>query len=80
VEISVDRETTLAIPRNALLRLGDQTVVFVEAGEADGHVRFKQISIDVDEGEGSPWLVVKKGLQVGQNLVVKGGILLSQNL
>ena len=80
VEISVDRESTLAIPRNALLRLGDDTVVFIEAGEADGHVRFKQIPVDVDEGEGSPWLVVKKGLQVGQKLVVNGAILLSQNL
>jgi membrane fusion protein, heavy metal efflux system len=80
VEISVDRETTLAIPRNALLRLGETTVVFVEAGEADGHVRFKQIPVDVDEGEGSPWLVVKNGLTVGQKLVVNGAILLSQNL
>src|SRR5580658_3681297 len=80
VEISVDRESTLAIPRNALLRLGDDTVVFIEAGEADGHIRFQQIPVDVDEGEGSPWLVVKKGVQVGQKLVVNGAILLSQNL
>ena len=80
VQISVDQETTRAIPRNALLRLGDETVVFTEVGDADGYVRFQRVPVDVDEGESSPWLVVKKGLQPGQKLVVKGAILLSQNL
>jgi cobalt-zinc-cadmium efflux system membrane fusion protein len=80
MEISVDRESALAIPRNSLLRLGDDKVVFIEVGEGDGRVRFKQVSVDVDEGESSPWLVVNKGLQTGQKLVVNGAILLSQNL
>jgi membrane fusion protein, heavy metal efflux system len=80
VQISVDRETTHAIPRNALLRLGNETVVFTQIGEADGYVRFQRVPVDVDEGESSPYLVVKKGLQAGQKLVVKGAILLSQNL
>jgi cobalt-zinc-cadmium efflux system membrane fusion protein len=80
VQISVDQERTRAIPRNALLRLGDETVVFIEVGEADGYVRFQRVTVDVDEGESSPWLVVKKGLQAEQKLVVKGAILLSQNL
>jgi membrane fusion protein, heavy metal efflux system len=80
VQISVDQERTRAIPRNALLRLGDETVVFIEVGEADGYVRFQRVVVDVDEGESSPWLVVKKGLQAGQKIVAKGAILLSQNL
>jgi membrane fusion protein, heavy metal efflux system len=80
VQISVEQETTLAIPRNALLRLDQATAVFVQVGEADGHVRFKKVVIDVDEGEASPWIVVRKGLSEGQNIVVNGGILLSQNL
>jgi cobalt-zinc-cadmium efflux system membrane fusion protein len=80
VQISVDREKTLAIPRNALLRLGEERVVFVELGETEGRVRFQRISVDVDEGEASPWLVVRKGLQAGQKIVVNGAILLSSKL
>jgi cobalt-zinc-cadmium efflux system membrane fusion protein len=78
VKISVDRETALAIPRNALLRVGDDKVVFVQTSDANGQVRFKRVSIDVDEGEASPFLPVRKGLQSGQLLVTNGGILLSQ--
>jgi cobalt-zinc-cadmium efflux system membrane fusion protein len=80
VQIAVEEETALAIPRNALLRLGDDKVVFVQTGDGDGHVAFKKVNVDVDEGESSPWLVVRKGLQEGQKLVVNGGILLSQML
>jgi multidrug efflux pump subunit AcrA (membrane-fusion protein) len=79
VQISVDQETALAIPRNALLRLGDDKSVFVKTGEANGYVRFKRVIVDVDEGEASPWLIVNKGLEPGQQLVTNGGILLSQN-
>jgi cobalt-zinc-cadmium efflux system membrane fusion protein len=78
-QISVDRETTLAVPRNALLRLGDDIVAFVEVDETDGRVRFQRVVVDVDEDESSPWLVVRKGLQAGQKIVVNGAILLSQN-
>jgi cobalt-zinc-cadmium efflux system membrane fusion protein len=80
VQIAVEQETALAIPRNALMRLGDDKIVFVQTGEGDGHVAFKKVNVDVDEGESSPWLVVRKGLQEGQKLVVNGGILLSQML
>jgi len=80
VQISVDQEKTLAIPRNALLRLDQTTAVFLETGEGDGHVAFRKVVINVDEGEGSAWLVVRNGLSTGQKLVVNGAILLSQNL
>ena len=36
--------------------------------------------VDVDEGESSPWLEVKHGLDMGQKVVVSGAILLSQKL
>jgi cobalt-zinc-cadmium efflux system membrane fusion protein len=78
VQISVDQETALAIPRNALLRLGDQRVVFVEVAEEAGIVHFRRAVVDVDEGESSPWLVVRKGLEAGQKVVTNGVILLSQ--
>jgi multidrug efflux pump subunit AcrA (membrane-fusion protein) len=80
VQISVDRENTLAIPHNALLRIGSEKIVFVETGESGGLVHFKKVDIDVDEGEASRWIVVRKGLDAGQQLVVNGAILLSQKL
>jgi cobalt-zinc-cadmium efflux system membrane fusion protein len=78
VRISVDQETALAIPRNALVRLGDDKVVFVQLGEGDGHLRFKQVAVDVDEGKANPWLVVKGGPEAGAKVVVNGAILLAQ--
>jgi hypothetical protein len=80
VQISVDEKRALAIPRNALLRLGDYRVVFVQTGEVGGRMKFARIPVDVDEGESSPWLEVKHGLEVGQKIVVSGAILLSQRM
>jgi cobalt-zinc-cadmium efflux system membrane fusion protein len=80
IQISVAQKKALAIPRSALLRLGEYKVVFVEIGESDGQVRFERLPIDVDEGEASQWLEVKHGLEVGQKIVVSGAILLSQKL
>jgi cobalt-zinc-cadmium efflux system membrane fusion protein len=80
VQISVEREKTLAVPRNALLRLGEEIVAFVDVDETADRVRFQRVVVDVDEDESSPWLVVRSGLQSGQKIVVNGAILLSQNL
>jgi cobalt-zinc-cadmium efflux system membrane fusion protein len=80
VQISVDQTKALAIPRGALLRLGEYKVVFVEVGEGEGRVRFERVPVDVDEGESSQWLEVKHGLTAGQKIVVSGAILLSQKL
>ena len=80
VQISVDQKKALAIPRDSLLRLGDLKVVFVKVGEGDGLVKFKRMPVDVDEGESSQWLEVKKGLDAGQKIVTAGAILLAANL
>ena len=81
VQISVDQKRALAIPRNALLRLGEYKVVFVEVGRATkATCRFERVPVDVDEGESSQWLEVKHGLDAGQQVVVSGAILLSQKL
>ena len=80
IQISVEQKKALAIPRGALLRLGEYKVVFIELGEGDGHVRFERVPVDVDEGESSQWLEVKHGLEAGQKVVVSGAILLSQKL
>jgi cobalt-zinc-cadmium efflux system membrane fusion protein len=80
VQISVDQKKALAIPRNALLRLGEYKVVFIQVGEEPGRVRFERVPVEVDEGESSQWLEVKHGLAPGQKIVVNGAILLSQKL
>jgi cobalt-zinc-cadmium efflux system membrane fusion protein len=80
MQISVDQKRALAIPRSALLRLGEYKVVFVGVGDDPGRVRFQRVPVDVDEGESSPWLEVKHGLESGQKIVVNGSILLSQRL
>lgn len=78
VAISVDQRKALAIPREAITRLGDQTVVFVESGKTpDGRHRFERMPVTVDEQEGSPWVPVQHGLSKGDRIVVKGGILIS---
>jgi cobalt-zinc-cadmium efflux system membrane fusion protein len=80
VQISVEQKRALAIPREALLRLGEYKVVFIEVGEGEGRVKFERTPVEVDEGESSKWLEVKHGLQPGQKVVVNGAILLSQSL
>jgi cobalt-zinc-cadmium efflux system membrane fusion protein len=80
IQISVEQKKALAIPRNALLRLGEYKVVFVQVGDDNGFLKFERLPVDVDEGESSQWLEVRHGLEVGQKIVVSGAILLSQKL
>ena len=76
--ITVEQQKALAIPHSALLRLGDQTVVFVTRGQAaDGRVRFVRVPVQGDVGEGSKWVVIQHGLERGMNVVVSGAVLLS---
>jgi membrane fusion protein, heavy metal efflux system len=78
VQISVEERQALAIPRGALLRLGEQTVVFVQTGNApDGRLKFERMPVTVDEGEGSKWVPVTHGLERGMKVVTAGAILLS---
>jgi cobalt-zinc-cadmium efflux system membrane fusion protein len=80
VRIAVDQKKALAIPRDALVRLGEYKVVFVQVGEGDGRVAYERIPVDVDEREGSPWIEIKHGLDAGQKVVTTGSALLSQKL
>ncbi|HEY1694452.1 MAG TPA: efflux RND transporter periplasmic adaptor subunit [Polyangiaceae bacterium] len=80
MQIAVDQRDALAIPRSAVLRLGDYKVVFVQVGEDPGRVRFERMPVEVDERESSQWLEVGHGLEPGQKVVVNGATLLSQKL
>ncbi len=78
VSISVDERKALAIPRSALLRLADQTMVFVQmASNADGDVKFERRPVAVDEDLGGEYLPVTHGLTAGDKIVTSGAILLS---
>jgi cobalt-zinc-cadmium efflux system membrane fusion protein len=78
VSVSVAERKALAIPRGALLRLGDQTVVFVETGTTPtGQLKFERRPVAVDEDEGGAYLPVTHGLQPGDKIVTSGAILLS---
>jgi cobalt-zinc-cadmium efflux system membrane fusion protein len=76
--ISVAERRALAIPRDAMLRIGDQTIVFVEIGaESDGRVLYERRPITVDEEEGGDFLPVTRGLAKGDRIVTQGAVLLS---
>jgi multidrug efflux pump subunit AcrA (membrane-fusion protein) len=76
--LSVAERKALAISRSALLRLGDQTVVFVEVGTTPGGlVRFERRPVAVDEDEGGEYLPVTHGLERGERVVTDGAALLA---
>jgi cobalt-zinc-cadmium efflux system membrane fusion protein len=76
--IAVQRSRALAVPREAVLRLGDQTVVFVQTGRSEnGLVKFERVPVDVDDTVSGNMLPVRHGLAAGQVVVTHGGILLS---
>jgi cobalt-zinc-cadmium efflux system membrane fusion protein len=78
VSVSVAERKALAIPRSAMLRLGDQTVVFVQMGTApNGLIRFERRPVAVDEDEGGDYLPVTHGLERGEKIVTAGAILLA---
>jgi RND family efflux transporter MFP subunit len=77
VGITVDRKRALAVPRSAVLRLGDQTVVFVQTGTTENRlVRFERRAVSVADVPGD-LLPVERGLRAGEVVVTSGAILLS---
>lgn len=78
VSISVDAPAVAALPRSALLRIADQTVVFVESGNTpDGRLKFARRIVAVNEDEGSDYVPIVRGVNPGEKVVTSGGILLS---
>jgi cobalt-zinc-cadmium efflux system membrane fusion protein len=78
VGIAVRPKRALTVPATAVLRLGDQRVVFVRRGETgDGRVRYERTPVMVDEPDKSGVLPVMYGLAVGDQVVTSGAALLS---
>jgi cobalt-zinc-cadmium efflux system membrane fusion protein len=78
VRIQVPERRRLALPRQAVVRLGSLTYAFVEVGWDDsGRHRFERRPIEVDEHEMGDLLPVKSGLKAGEKVVGQGAILLA---
>jgi membrane fusion protein, heavy metal efflux system len=78
VTIASGGTTRLALPRSALLRLGDQMFAFVETSQPGGGTReFQRRPIAVDEEEGGPFVPITRGIIPGDRVVTSGAILLS---
>jgi hypothetical protein len=80
MKVSVDSRRVLAIPRDALVQLGEYTVVFVERDHADTRVRFARVPVEVDVSAPGVWLPVARGIEAGQRVVVHGAAQLQQRL
>lgn len=75
VNIGVQGADTLAIPRSAVLRVGDQTVVFVETGVTEtGMLRFTRRPVRVNEAVSGDLLPVLSGIGDGDSVVVEGAV------
>jgi multidrug efflux pump subunit AcrA (membrane-fusion protein) len=78
VSVGVPTVRALTIPRDAILRFGNQTVVIVALGKNEsGLTRFARRVVKVDETVTGDFLPVKRGLNPGDTIVVHGGLLLS---
>ncbi|HEY4393006.1 MAG TPA: efflux RND transporter periplasmic adaptor subunit [Polyangia bacterium] len=78
VTIAVPGVEALAVPLTAILRLADQTVVFVEQGATpDGRRRFVRRVVAAGDDQGTSMVPVTHGLQAGEQVVTSGAILLS---
>ena len=78
VTIAVPGVQALAVPITAILRLSDQTTVFVEQGRTpDGRLRFVRRLVSAGDDEGTNLVPIAHGLTVGERVVTSGAILLS---
>jgi membrane fusion protein, heavy metal efflux system len=78
VSIAVDAGHVPAISRNAIVRMGEQTVVFVYGGDLPGgRARFARRVVAVNDEEGEEFLPITQGLALGERIVTSGAILLS---
>jgi len=78
--LAADQRKAVAIPRSAIMRLGDYKVVFVQVGEAPGQMRFERLPIDVEETSTGPYVGVRHGVEAGARVVSNGAAALSQRM
>jgi cobalt-zinc-cadmium efflux system membrane fusion protein len=66
--------TALAIPRTAVVHLGEQTVVYAQAAGsgADGRIRFELMPVSIDDAIEGAFVPVQHGLELGATVVTRG--------
>jgi len=75
--ITAPMRRTVAVPREAVLRQGDNTVVFVKGPpEADGRVTFQARRVVANEQLSGNLVPVLSGLAAGEEVVTRGAIFL----
>jgi cobalt-zinc-cadmium efflux system membrane fusion protein len=80
LSVTVDQRPSVALPRSAIVRLGDVTVVYVSRGErVDGRLRFERRRVTLPTEVSAEGLVpVLTGVSPGDVVVEQGAILLSE--
>jgi cobalt-zinc-cadmium efflux system membrane fusion protein len=78
VSIAVPGKQVLAIPRDGLLRVEGETVVFVATGQArpDGSVVFKRRKVVANEEKTGSLVPITSGLKSGETVAVENAIFL----
>jgi cobalt-zinc-cadmium efflux system membrane fusion protein len=77
LSVSLPARHHVGVPREALLRLGDDTVVFVAAGDAvDGKLAFRRRKVVVGDERAKGVVPILDGLAPGEQVVTSGGIFL----
>jgi cobalt-zinc-cadmium efflux system membrane fusion protein len=77
LSIALPSHHHVAVPRDALLRLGEDTVVFVAAaGEREGQLVFRRRKVVPGEDGQRGLVPILDGLAAGERVVVSGGIFL----
>jgi cobalt-zinc-cadmium efflux system membrane fusion protein len=78
VSVAVAGPSVPALPRNAVLRIADQTAVFVASGATpDGRLKFTRRIVAVNEDQGTDYLPIVRGVAPGDRIVTAGATLLS---
>jgi cobalt-zinc-cadmium efflux system membrane fusion protein len=75
VNVGVPGDETLAVPRSAVVRAGEQTIVFVATGTTEnGTLRFSRRPVHVDEVVSGDLLPVLSGISSGDTVIVRGAV------
>lgn len=78
VSLTTEAKPRLAVPRAALLRVGEEMVTFVDKGTApDGHRRFERRVVVIDDAHASDVVPIVSGLRPGEIVVTSGAIILT---
>jgi cobalt-zinc-cadmium efflux system membrane fusion protein len=75
---ATEARSALSVPRSAVVHLGDQAVVYAQAGSGpDGRVRFELMPVSVDDAIDGAFVPVQHGIDLGAKIVTSGAQALS---